>query len=360
MTNEVMTRFICFAARRVAGVGLLFGITMRASLLAVALMLPSLSASAAPIELKLAFFASEKSDTFRYGVKPFVDAVNAEGKGVLVIKVYPNGALGKALAEQPNIVQEGVADIAWVVPGQTPYRFRDNALLELPGLFHDVREGALTFTRMIAAKALGGYESFFVIGACTAAPTIIHSRKPIGSLADLGGQKIRSNNPIGVEALKRFGALPTVMPASRIADAIAGGAIDGATLDPTGLFDFGVARATTNHYLLGGGGAPLALLMNRKKFDSLPEAAKAIIRKYSGEWAAARWIDLYGASVEQSLKKIKSDPGRKVVEPSQADRETAQRIYQSLTEAWVASSPHNRELLKRAKAELATIRATNQ
>ncbi len=117
-------------------------------------MLPSFCASAAPIELKLAFFASEKSDTFHFGVKPFVDAVNAEGKGLVAIKVYPGGALGKALAEQPGLVLEGGADIAWVVPGQTPYRFPDNDLLELPGLFQDVREGTLTYTRMIAAKAL--------------------------------------------------------------------------------------------------------------------------------------------------------------------------------------------------------------
>ncbi len=332
---------------------------VRACVLAIALLVP-LTAAAEPIELKLAFFTAENSDTFRYGIKPFVDAVNAEGKGLVAVKVYPGGALGKPLAEQPGLVLEGGADIAWVVPGQTPYRFPDNDLLELPGLFHDVLEGTLTYTRMIAAKALGGYESFFVIGAYTAAPTIIHSHKPIGSLAYLRGQKIRSNNPIGAEALERFGAIPTVMPASRIADAIAGGAIDGATLDPTGLFDFGVGRVATNHYLLSGGGAPLALLMNRKKFDSLPEAAKAIIRKHSGEWAAARWIELYGASVEQSLKKIKSDRGREVVEPSQADRETARRIYLSQTEAWAASEPHNRELLKRAEAELATIRATNR
>ncbi len=159
---------------------------VRACVLAIALLVP-LTAVAEPIELKLAFFASENSDTFRYGVKPFVDAVNAEGKGLVVIKVYPGGALGKSLAEQPGLVLEGGADMAWVVPGQTPYRFPDNDLLELPGLFHDVREGALTYTRMIAAKALGGYESFFVIGAYTAAPTIIHSRKPIGSLADLSG-----------------------------------------------------------------------------------------------------------------------------------------------------------------------------
>ena len=355
MTHASMIQTTSRATRGVKMVGSVAGIAVRIGVLAVALMLPSM-VSAEPTILKLAFFASAQSNTFHYGVKPFVDAVNAEGKGLVTIKVYPNGALGRALAEQPGMVVDGVADIAWVAPGQTPYRFSDNQLLEFPDLFHDVREGTLTYTRMIAAKALAGYEGYFVIGAYTAAPTIIHSHKPIGSLADLRGQKIRSNNSIGAEALKRFGALPTVMPASRIAAAIAGGAIDGATMDPTGLFDFGIARVATNHYLLGGGGAPLALLMNRKKFDSLPEAVKAIIRKYSGEWAAARWIDLYGASIEQSLKKIKSDPTHIAVEPSPLDRAAAQRIYQSAIEAWAAKDTHNRQLLNILKAEIAKIR----
>jgi len=133
------------------------------SVLALAL-LPPLAAFAAPIELKLAFFTSEGADTFRYGVKPFVDAINSEGKGLITIKVYPDGALGKAVAEQPGMVVEGAADIAWVVPGQTPYRFPDNPVLELPGLFRDVREGTLTYTRLIAAKVLRGYEDFVVIG----------------------------------------------------------------------------------------------------------------------------------------------------------------------------------------------------
>ncbi len=42
-------------------------------------------------------------------------------------------------------------------------------------------------------------------------------------------------------------------------------------------------RVTKNHYLLSGGGAPLVLVMNRRKFENLPDAAKTIIRKYSGE-----------------------------------------------------------------------------
>lgn len=315
---------------------------------------------AEPITLKLAFFTSDKADTFRCGVKPFVDAVNAEGKGLVTIKVYPDGALGKAVADQPSMVLEGTADIAWVVPGQTPYRFPDNQVLELPGLFRDVREGTLVYTRLIAANALRGYQDFFVIGAYTSAPSIIHSHKPITSLAALKGQKTRANNLMEAEALERFGAIPTIMPASRLADALARGAVDAAIMSPGGLFQFGAARTATHHYLLGIGSAPLVVLMSRKKFDSLPAAAQALIRKYSGDRAAATWIESFGAVEQRALDKLKSDAAHKEVEPSPADRAAAQRIYKSLMDAWAANSLHNRQLLRTIEADLAGIHSTAQ
>ena len=326
MTNAPKTRFAFVAAPRVAMAGSFVGIAARIGVLGLAL-LPSIAASAAPIELKLSFFASEKIDAFRYGVKPFVDAVNAEGKGLVAIKVYPNGALGKAVAEQPGLVLEGVADMAWIVPGQTPYRFPDNQALELPGVFQDVREGTLVYTNLIAANALRGYEDFFVIGAYTSDPQVIHSRKPTSSLAALKGQKIRANNAVEAEALNRLGAIPTVMPASRLADGLAHGTIDAVVMTPGGLFQFGAERSVANHYLLNMGVAPLLVVMNRKKFESLPAAAQALIRKFGGERAAGIWIKAFDAIEQGSLEKIKLDPARKVVEPSPADREAAQQIY---------------------------------
>jgi TRAP-type C4-dicarboxylate transport system substrate-binding protein len=144
-----------------------------------------------------------------------------------------------------------------------------------------------------------------------------------------------------------------------LADAIKRGAIDGAALAPTALFDFRVAAVAKNHYLLRGGVAPLVVLMNRKKFDSLPQAAQDLIRKYSGEWTAAAWIKSFGASERFSLDKIKLDSTRKVVEPSPADRAAAQRAYKSLMESWAAKSPRNRELLNTIEADLATIRSSS-
>ncbi|HXD43812.1 MAG TPA: TRAP transporter substrate-binding protein DctP [Pseudolabrys sp.] len=324
-----------------------------AALLALA---PALPAFAEPVELKFAFFAPEATDIFRYGIKPFVDAVNAEGQGVVSIKVYADGKLGKSLAEQSQMVLSGAADIAWVVPGQTPYRFPDNEALELPGLFHDVRDGTLVYTRLAAAGALRGYENFYVVAAFAVAPGLIHSRTKIGSIADLAGLKIRTNNAIEADALNRLGALPTVMPASMVSDALGKGALDAAILSPAGLFQFGGPQAT-NHYLLTTGSAPLVILMSRKRFDSLPESAKTLIRKYSGDRAAAAWIESYGGSETRSIERIKSDPDRKAVEPSAADREAARRVYDALIEAYAAKSPHSRQLVTMISAELATIRS---
>lgn len=334
-------------------------LTLLGGAIGFTLLLPS-SGSAQPIELKLSFFASEQTDTFRYGVKPLVDAVNAEGQGLVSIKVYADGKLGKSIAEQSQMVLSGVADIAWVVPGQTPYRFPDNEILEMPGLFRDVREGTLVYTRLIAAGALRGYDNFFVLGAYESAPSIIHSRKPIGSIADLKGLKVRTNNAMEAEAVGRFGAIPTVMPASMLADALAKGNVDAAIMSPTGLFQFGAAGAARNHFLLAIGTAPLLVLMNRQRFEHLPDAAKALIRKYSGGRAAATWNESFAASEQASLEKIKSDPARHAVEPSAADRETAKEAYAALLRDWRAKGPRNAQLVDAIEAELATIRGGKQ
>jgi TRAP-type C4-dicarboxylate transport system substrate-binding protein len=56
-------------------------------------MLPTV-ANAEPIELKLALFSSDRSMTYLAAVKPFVDAVNSDGKGVVKIVLYAGGVLG--------------------------------------------------------------------------------------------------------------------------------------------------------------------------------------------------------------------------------------------------------------------------
>jgi TRAP-type C4-dicarboxylate transport system substrate-binding protein len=320
-----------------------------------ALMLP-LAAYADPVTLTLSFFTSDRSVAYQTAVKPFVDAINSEGEGLLKIEVYLSGALGKVQRELPQQVLDGAADIAFIVPGQNPERFPDNAVVELPGLFRDGREATLTYTRLVAMNALAGYQDFFVIGAFATTPETINSRKPIRSIADIKDQKIRANNPTEATALAKLGALPVVLAFNETAPAISSGALDGATVPVTQLFDVGIGRLTSNHYLLDTSVAPLALVMNRKVFDRLPENAKALIRKYSGEWAANSFNDAYEDIGKKVLDEVKADSRRAIVIPSPQDQATAKRAFQSIIQDWASASSQNRELLKLTEFELAKIR----
>ena len=83
------------------------------------------AASAEPIKLKLAYTRSDQANIYRAVIKPFIDAVNTEGKGVVEINAFTGGVLGKELTEQAEMARQGIADITFIVPGYTPDRFPD-------------------------------------------------------------------------------------------------------------------------------------------------------------------------------------------------------------------------------------------
>jgi TRAP-type C4-dicarboxylate transport system substrate-binding protein len=324
-----------------------------------ALLVIALSpASAEPIRLKLSLNASDRSLIYLADVKPFVDAVNAEAKGLLEIDVYFSGVLGKVIAQQAQLVADDVIDIAFILPGYSPERFYDDTVLELPGLFENAREASLVYTQLIAGNKLRGYESYFVIAALMSPLENIQSRLPIASIADLKGMAVRTNNVTEAAVLDKLAMRPIPMAVNLISEAISNGEIDAATVPPAMLFEFGVGRVASYHYMLDIGSAPLALVMNREKFESLPEAARNIIRKYSGEWPIARYLVAYEEATTQVMEQLKSNPRRKIIYPSQSDLDAAHRAFSAVIKEWVARDPRNREQFETVEAQIAKLRAT--
>jgi TRAP-type transport system periplasmic protein len=324
---------------------------------AVACTLVPFAAEAEPVKLKFAFFASDREYAFGAVVKPFADAVNLEGKGIVDIELFPGGVLGNALAQQTQLVLDGIADIAWITPNLAPELFPNSSVMELPGLFGDVRETSRVYTRLATADALDVHHSFFVIAAVGTGPLTIHMRSPMASLGDLKGKKIRTANDTEGTVLKSLGMAPQVMPINRTAEAINRGTIDGATARPASLIDFGIARFTSFHYLLDLGAVPLLIVMNRKKFDSLPKAGQDVIRKFSGEWTATNYIQKNEAYENSIIAQLKSDPMRKVIIPSPPDLESAHATFRMVIESWAARRPQNRDLLSLVHAEIARLRS---
>ncbi|MGN6570982.1 MAG: TRAP transporter substrate-binding protein DctP [Pseudolabrys sp.] len=334
------------------------GLHAAARVAALALpLLMSCVARAEPVTLKLSFFTSDRTVAYAAAIKPFVDAVNKDGEGLVRIEVYASGTLGKVQRELPDLVLSGAADIAFVIPGQNPERFVDTGVIELPGLFKSVRESTMTYTRLAGSGALSGYGEFFIIGAYATSPETIHSRKPIRGLADLAGQKIRVNNATEAAALAKLGAKPSVVAFNETASAIMSGTLDGATTTAAQLFDVGIGRLTSHHYMLGTSAAPLTLLMNRKAMDALPAPAQAVIRKYSGEWAARRFVEVYEAAGKTGLEELKQDRRRTIVMPSTSDVDAAGALFTTIADEFAARSAHNAGLVRAAHAAIAEIRA---
>jgi TRAP-type C4-dicarboxylate transport system substrate-binding protein len=247
--------------------------------------------------------------------------------------------------------------MAWVNPGLTPERFPDNDILELPGVFRDMREATLAHTRLAAAGALRGYEDFYPIAAVANFPLIIHLRPPIATMSDLSGKIRRVNNLVEGRALQALGVTPVVLPINEVALAIGRGTIDGATMPANALFAYGVSRITRFHYVAPLGAAPLAFLMNRKRFESLPKAARDVIARHSGEWTADRFIKYYDASNAQAMSELKSDPNRQVIMPPPAELDAMQDSIQATFEQWRQENPRNATLLALVKAEVARARS---
>ncbi len=332
---------------------------MKALRFALAVLFAAVASGAAaqPVKIKFAIFTPDKEQTFITVMKPFAEAVNRDAAGAVEIELFPNGALGRSPLQQAQMVLDGVSDIGWIIASYTPGRFQENEVFELPGQFRDLQEATTVFTRLVLSGRVKGYDDYHPIGLFGTAPYSLHSRNPINSIADIKGKKIRSSGAIEGETLKALGAVPIGMPVTEIPEAISRGTVDGTTSHPSPLFDFGIARVTSSHFFTRLGIVPLAILMNKKKFDSLPPAGQAAIRKYSGEWTAARFNKGIGDYNDSLVKQLQADPKRKVVFPSQAELDSMQPAFRSVIDGWAAKTPRNRELLALVQAEIANVRA---
>lgn len=325
----------------------------RMALVALAVMFGSHGALSEPITLKLAFFSSDRANMYIDLIKPFVDAVNLEGRDQLQIEVALSGALGRDPTRQAQLVLDGTADIALVIPGYTPALFPDDGVVQLPGLFPTLATASRIYSKLVADNDLRGYDQFHVLGVYATETETFHSRIPITSLAELAGKRIRVNNPMEAAVIEKLGATAVSLPITKIANALANGEVDAAVLAWEPLIHFGIARIATHHYTLGLSNIQITLLMNRDRFASLPDSARKIITKHSGKGLMEGYIASIMEVNKHLIAELKSDPRRTVVEPTAADRKRAEIIFAQIADDWLKAAPRNAELLAKVKAELA-------
>jgi TRAP-type C4-dicarboxylate transport system substrate-binding protein len=310
-------------------------------------------------KLKFAVFTPDAEMTHQIVMKPWAEKVNRESGGTLDIQTFANGSLGRNPGLQTKMLQDGVADIAWVIPSYTPGVYLDDDVFELPNVIQDSTEGSVAAWRLLQKGMLRGYDQYYMIGLFVTSPYTFHTNFPVRKPEDLQGKKIRVVGTISTDSVKALGAVPEGMPVTQVVEAISRGVIDGTTGHPIAIYDFGISRVTTSHYLGKIGTVTLGIFMNKAKFDSLPPQAKAAIEKNRGEVLSRAFGKMSEDRNAELIAEWKKDGKRIVTEPTKEQNATWDKLLAPVVTGWEAKDARNKTLSSAMRQELAAPRAGN-
>ncbi|PHS04329.1 MAG: C4-dicarboxylate ABC transporter [Blastopirellula sp.] len=237
----------------------------------------------------------------------FAELVEKYTGGEVKIKVFSGAQLGQE-TETIEQTQAGIIDmtrvntvtLANVTPSvgvfTLPYIFRgsEHKYAVLDGdIGMDVRKemgevGLVGFDYMEA-----GSRSFYT-----------REGSPVASLADLKGLKIRvQNSPISIRMVELLGGVPTPMNYGEVFSSLQTGVIDGAENDFVSFHTSGHYEVAKNYVVDGHLSPPAIVVMNKAKFEGLPEDQQNAIAKAARE-AAVFERELMFAANDAAKEKV--------------------------------------------------------
>ena len=310
-----------------------------AALLAAPAVLRIPRAEAQEVTLRLHHFLPAASNVHRFFLAPWAEKVQQESGGRLRIQIFPAMQLGGAPPQLYDQARDGVADIVWTLPGNTPGRFPRIEAVELPFVAHA--------SGVVNAKATQEYFSTVIPDEFREVHPIcvwahdgghIHANRPVRRMEDLRGLRLRFPTRMAGEALRALGAAPVGMPIPQVPEALAQRAIDGAVVPWEVLPSIRLQELVNNHTEITGTPClyttTFILAMNRARYDALPADLKRVLDANSGAVAAA----MAGRVWDERGPVVRADVARRrqntIYVLPQAEKERWQVATRPVLDAW--------------------------
>jgi TRAP-type C4-dicarboxylate transport system substrate-binding protein len=280
-------------------------------------------------ELRLAHFSSPKHPMDRLFMRPWTKKIAEMSGGTLTIKTFPGGKLGKGPRAQFKRAVDGVADITWGLQGYTSKIFKRTAMVELPGVAKDSNE--LVRKMWVAHKLLAPeYKRVKLLAMWVGeAPIFMSRNKPIRTLADLKGMKIRTPSANQSRWLKALGATPVSMPITQVYRALETGRVDALLVPPSVIKSFKIGEVA-KHFTTGlaeaFGRSPFFVVMNKKSWAGLSKAEKALINKTTGAKWSAKATAIYMKAGAGGLNSVRNTGKHKIYAFSAAEQKKMKSI----------------------------------
>ncbi len=319
-----------FVTHRLAAVGL-----------AAAALLGAGSATAQTVTLKFAHFLPSTGNFQRHIAEPWCAAIEKDSGGRLKCQMFPSLQLGGTPAHIPDQVKNGVADIGWTSPSFATGRFPRTEALELP---FSLPPGGLAGSRAMWAyyqkHAQDDYKDFKVLAVFSASNVVISTAsKPVLTVDSFKGLKLRSPSRFAALLIGQLGGTPVNLPVAAITESISKGVIDGA-MAPWEILPTTKIDEVTKYHMEGLPNqpgftqTPMAILMNKAKWDGLPADLQAVLDKHSG----AALSDLAGRVWDEgndAAKKKMTAQGNKILVIKPEDYAAMQKAGAAVEADWI-------------------------
>lgn len=229
-------------------------------------------------ELKLGHYAPGTHFFAKY-LKDWADELKQKSSGRLVITIFDGAQMGPT-PRYYDLVRTGVADIGWLLHGATPGRFPLTELISLPFAVGSAEIGTKVLNEPeILTYLAEEHRGVRILYLLTHQPGNLHTRaKPVHTVEDLKGQRIRFASATIKEYVAALGGTPVGVPPPEIAEALQKSTIDGVFIDYGGAHTAfklgGLVKYTTEMYSYV---ASFAVVMNPDSYAKLPPDLQRLI-----------------------------------------------------------------------------------
>ena len=307
------------------------------------------------IKLRFSTMLPPMTTHHRQVIVPWVEEVKRRSGGRLEIAVFPASSICKP-NQQYECARDGVVDIAFGLPGWTPNRFPLTSVMELPFMHRSAATGSQMLADLWDKYLASEYKDVHVLAMnMQPAGHLITRTRPVRTLEDAAGLKLRAPTAVTGDLVERLGAAKVGLPAPELYQAMSNRVIDGYTLNYEGVLAFKLNEVSRYYTEVAMYSTPFVTFMNLKAYQALPADLRAVLDETTAH-AAGYWKNI-GAAWDRNdagARKTLADGGGEIIEVSAQERRRWADKVAPIDEAWAAGLEAKglpgRALLKDARA----------
>ena len=284
-------------------------------------------------ELKVSTFVPPTHGFVVDVLEPWVKELEKRTGGKLTGRVFAgNSPFGKT-ENQADQVRQGVVDVGWGLNGIPRGRFLRTSIMEMPFVAESADSASRTLWAMLPKMLADDYKGFRVLALHCHNPGLFHTRdKPLKSIEDVKGLRMRAPNYPTQKLLESLGAAPVGMPPTQVYENLEKGVIDGAVFPWDAIKGFRLEGQLRHHLDARVYTACFHVVMNEQKYAALPPEARKAVDETTGAAMVNRFGELWAKWDQAGIDAIKPR-GNPIVTVTAEQRERWRTRLRPVTDA---------------------------